>query len=109
MDGTSARSSDDLRELGRSADEQFGDKLLPVRRRPAPWATETTVTVWVPWLIEIGIATALAWWLWSEFSSDAPHRWWWATGVGAYYALWAITFLTFPFSVRARVRLKLIG
>jgi len=70
------------------------------------WAMQKAFTVWIPWLVgaAIGVAIAAASisWLRSEFSSDAaPYRWWWATGIGAYYTWWAGSFLI---SIPARIR-----
>jgi len=66
------------------------------------WAEQKAFTVWIPWLIEVAIAAPSAGWLWFEFSSnDAPYRWWWAAGIGAYYAWWVLSFLI---SIPARIR-----
>ena len=81
-------------------------QLASAMPRPwtSAWATQKALTVWLPWLIESVIAAASAWWLWVEFSSsasEAPHRWWWAAGFGAYYAWSAVAFLI---SVPVRIR-----
>lgn len=73
------------------------------QRWTSAWAMQKTFSVWVPWLIEIVIAAAAVGWLWFEFSSDAPHRWWWAAGAGAFNAWWLVANLIgLPTHIRHR-------
>lgn len=69
----------------------------------AEWWITKALLVGLPWIIEICIAVGTGWWLWSEFTEQADHRWWWAVGVGAYYVWWIGRALwTFPMRRRLR-------
>ena len=66
------------------------------------WVAQKAITIWIPWLIVAVVLVASAGWLWFEFSSEAaPYRWWWAAGIGAY---WAWFMLSILISVPTRIR-----
>jgi len=76
---------------------------------PKPWTTgwvfAKLFAIWIPWLIEIGIAAGSLAWLRAEFSSpeESPCRWWWAAAIGAYYAWWVCRFvIRIPATIRFR-------
>ncbi len=62
----------------------------PLPLFPASWLMSWLVRGGFGVVIEAAIAVAVAWWLHSEYSTDAPYRNVWGFCAATYYTFWAI-------------------